>query len=724
MSIRDVIKHIDSMTETYVFDKGTVNYIQSLHPNLTNSDRKELKRHISKYTEFGYLVTLNTIKAFAIWDPDEAILEARKKGVFRYKVWKESNYARDIISDLIENAHLFNFSVQSLSFLQNKLKLAWLYDYYQNEERRIIKILKKLHKDRKILKSISDISVEESLIKDLLVYVDNLFFSGHTTVHGRYDDLSGFTLEEITDSVSYLVFLLYNNIKWKVNCAYFANIKTIESYELRKVVLLCCKLCQVNEWEVLIDFFDYDVDNLENNHYVIKAKDPDFEKSYRLAYIEQTSQVYFVQQKTINQGIGKSIKDACDLYVSKHTQKELLKRISQNGITRIRFAIDSSVFSIINSLDDQHYYFEEILTIRSLSHEYISNEEELLNISVTEHCKLIDVIKLQRIFIYLCYFTTDYLYPNESKEIILNSLVPAFSEKNLYNIFNGVFKDSIKTNELIRLFTAPFERKIDLQYTPLVLLNGDYHIPMSLAAKSNLLRNCIAISRTSGNQESNSMSEPMVKECAQIFKECTLHPTVLTNVKVKYNQRNGEIDVLVVTENYIFIIECKCPLCPVNNFEMRGDNDHLHKAIKQLDLCKQAFENQEYQKSLLKQRKIPYKPRQILTCIVFGNRIFNGLSFSGHPVRFINELNNFMINGTIRTDKKVYSIWSGAELAEQDIISYLSENTAITRTRFDAMIKILEQLKLGKMKLSLESYGIAQETVDYQLDNRFNAQNV
>lgn len=244
---------------------------------------------------------------------------------------------------------------------------------------------------------------------------------------------------------------------------------------------------------------------------------------------------------------------------------------------------------------------------------------------------------------------------------------------------------------------------------------------MSLAAKSNLLRNCIAISRTSGNQESNSMSEPMVNECAQIFTECTLHPIVLTNVKIKYNQRNGEIDVFVVTENYIFIIECKCPLCPVNNFEMRGDNDHLHKAIKQLDLCKLAFEDHEYQKSLLKQRKIPYKPRQILTCIVFGNRLFNGLSFSGHPVRFIKELNNYMIKGTIRTDKKEYSIWAGTELSEKDIISYLSENTDITRTRFDAMIKRFEQLKLGKMKLSLESYGIAQETVDYQLDSRFNA---
>lgn len=154
-----------------------------------------------------------------------------------------------------------------------------------------------------------------------MAYVDNLFFSGHTTIHGKYDDLSGFTLEEITDSVSYLVFLLYSNIKWKDNCTYFANIKTIESYELRKAVLLCCQLCQVNEWEVLIDFFDYDVDNLENNHYVIKAKNPDFEKSYRLAYIQQTSQLHFVQQKTIKQGRGVSLKDICDLYVSKHTKK-------------------------------------------------------------------------------------------------------------------------------------------------------------------------------------------------------------------------------------------------------------------------------------------------------------------------------------------------------------------------------------------------------------------
>lgn len=345
----------------------------------------------------------------------------------------------------------------------------------------------------------------------------------------------------------------------------------------------------------------------------------------------------------------------------------------------------------------------------------------MLNISVTEHCKLIDVIKLQRIFYFLCYFTTDYLYPNESKEIVFNSLVPAFSIEDLNNIFNGVFEDSIKTSELIHLFTASFEKKLDLQYTPLVLLNGYYHIPMSIAAKSNLLRNCIAISRASGNKESNIMSEPMVNECAQIFKECTLHPTVLTNVKIKHNQQSGEIDVLVVTENYVLIIECKCPLCPVNNFEMRSDNDHLHKAVKQLDLCKQAFEDLNYQKLLLKNRKIPYRPRQILTCIVFGNRLFNGLSFSGHPVRFINELNNFMINGTIRTDKKVYSIWEGAELAEKDIISYLSENTDITRTRFEAMIKRVEHIKLGKMKLSLESFGIAQETVDYQLDSRFNS---
>lgn len=711
------------MTEKDAFDIARINLLKSVHPDLNNSDRKKLKRHISKYTEYGYLITLNTIKAFAIWDPDEAILEARKKGVFRYKAWKESNYARSIITDLIESASLFSFSKQSLSFLHNKLKLAWLFDYYQDEEKRILKILKNLHKGRKILKSASGIKIEESIIKDLLVFVDNLFFRGHTFIHGKYDDLSGFSLEEITDSVSYLVFMLYNNIKWKDNCAYFANINTIESHEFHKAVLYCCRLCQVNEWEVLVDFFDYDVDELDNYNYIIKAKNPDVEKSYRLAYIQQASQLQLVQQKTVKEGRGVSLKNACDLYVSEHTKKELLKRISQNGITRIRFAIDSRVFSIINAIDEQQYYFEEVLAIRQLAHEYISNEEELLNIDVTEHCKLMDIIKFQRIFIFMCYFTTDYLYSNETKSIVSNSLVPAFSIKDLKDIVNGVFNDSMKTDEIIHLFTPSFEKKIDLQYTPLVLLNGYYHIPMSITAKSNLLRNCIAISRTSGNQESNSMPEPMVNECAQIFKQCALHPIVLTNVKVKYNQRSGEIDVLVITENYILIIECKCPLCPVNNFEMRGDNDHLHKAIKQLDLCKDAFANQDFQKALLKQRKIPYKPRQIRTCIVFGNRLFNGLSFSGHPIRFINELNNFIINGTIRTDKKVYSIWLGAELSEKDMINYLSEHTAFTRTRFDAMIKHYEQLKLGNMKLILESYGIAQETVDYQLDRHFNSLN-
>jgi len=34
-------------------------------------------------------------------------------------------------------------------------------------------------------------------------------------------------------------------------------------------------------------------------------------------------------------------------------------------------------------------------------------------------------------------------YPNESKEIVFNSLVPAFSIEDLNNIFNGVFEDSI-----------------------------------------------------------------------------------------------------------------------------------------------------------------------------------------------------------------------------------------------------------------------------------------
>ena len=74
-------------------------------------------------------------------------------------------------------------------------------------------------------------------------------------VHGRYDDLSGYSIEQISESVSYLLFLAMGNIARNPQNRHIVNPKTIDSHDLQKLILLGCKICQLNEWEVLVDFF-------------------------------------------------------------------------------------------------------------------------------------------------------------------------------------------------------------------------------------------------------------------------------------------------------------------------------------------------------------------------------------------------------------------------------------------------------------------------------------
>lgn len=153
---------------------------------------------------------------------------------------------------------------------------------------------------------------------------------------------------------------------------------------------------------------------------------------------------------------------------------------------------------------------------------------------------------------------------------------------------------------------------------------------------------------------------------------------------------------------------------------MRGNYDHLLKATKQLDLWREAFLDINYHKEMLKNWNVQYKERKILTCIVFGNRSFNGLTLNGHPVRFINELSNFIIKGNIRTENRSYRLWSSEMLTEKDVIDYLSDKSVVTKFRFDAMIETLECIKVQGINLQLKSFAISQETMDYQLEKNFN----
>ena len=94
------------------FNKEMYIELKNQKNGLSNRDKK----HISKIFTNSKLETkeniLKAIICYAIWKPDEAISQARKKGIFRYKVFgnKGKTKARHYLEYLLSNKEIFGFS--------------------------------------------------------------------------------------------------------------------------------------------------------------------------------------------------------------------------------------------------------------------------------------------------------------------------------------------------------------------------------------------------------------------------------------------------------------------------------------------------------------------------------------------------------------------------------------------------------------------------------------
>lgn len=115
------LQHTD-MTEEYIM------YVKTQKNNISNSDKRFLLSIIGKFKERDIDEILKAIKMYAIWEPNEAIIQSRKKGVFRYKAYGfKKNKALYLLDSLIQDRDKYLFSEQIYRYLIDKIKLSWLY---------------------------------------------------------------------------------------------------------------------------------------------------------------------------------------------------------------------------------------------------------------------------------------------------------------------------------------------------------------------------------------------------------------------------------------------------------------------------------------------------------------------------------------------------------------------------------------------------------------------
>lgn len=671
---------------------------------LSSEDRKFLIKKICRFKDIEINDTLKAIAIMSIWEPKEAITEARKKGVFRYRAYGfHENKALYLINNLLQFKDLLCLTLEDQDYLIMKQGISWLFDYYRNTEKFIIKYIKKREVKHKVIKRGKKI-INEALFKELLVYIDCYF---HITPPSYIENknknsLKNYCKENITEAVSYIIFLYDKVIGIKNNRHYFADPNIVLSDELEKIILLACKLNQVEEWELYIDYFKYVIER-NGDTYTISSSKRTLEETIRLGYIRRDMQErFFIKEKEKKFMDCMPMSELMD-YVNAKIGETLLLEIEDGELSRYRINVP---IPLLKKISQAEFFKEELISSMHLADELIISHKELQERKVTTASTIEDVMYFQRAFVILQFLTSELLYKKDNKNKVLSSLVPHMNEFNMKEILNIFLKDQTKVEELLEIFTyKPNSRKLDLQYTPFITSSHGFYFSNTITSMSRLARNIIAYSYMINNQVVNDDQgrETLVKFCEEIFLDAGY--SVVSNQKYTYMKVKGEVDIIVSNETDILLIECKCPLAPTSVFELRSSYEHVEKANKQLDRILSALEDKNFRKNKFKQWNITDNNQNLRTCIVFGNRLFNGYKESQHPIRYIYELNKILSNGVITSGDCRWRIWEKDIFQHTDLLNFITEGSFINMA-IQALEKTNLELHLEDKKITFETYAL------------------
>lgn len=678
---------------------------------LSNSDKKNILKVLTNSKSETKENVLKAIICFAIWEPDEAISQARRKGIFRYKVFgnKGKTKSRYFLEYLISKKEVLGFSEKTNKYLEQKYEFEWLESFYNKTEEKIDTEIAN-HYQGRIRKRIQGINYESSLHKELFAYIDMLFFlGGQTQTRYDYNILSTFSQEEIAEGVSYLLFKYIEKYGISTEKNYFVDASYINSDRIEKLILLACQINYVLEMELLVDFYDYDICN-EGKNIVLRSKDETLEKSIRLGYIKQEMQeILFLGKRYSSNKEGVYLETLSKLIVDELGDK-IYKRISNGILTRYRFEMHTALLDKVAEqkvVGKIQLFKEEAFELEHFSKEMCMNMKELYEKKVTQNCNAYDILLCQRFF-RMMYYIQKYVYQNEKDiKVILQSLIPLMDKENLKDFLFMLLKNQQKVDEVYELLSYDMNYKFDIQYTPFLEIGSKVIFPMSVLACSNLMRNTIAYSYLSKNEIVNDDGgvEPLVKVCENCFRQCSHGYEIFTNKKFKYKGKSGEIDVLVVSDSDLIIIECKGPLVPTSNFEMRATFEHIEKAQKQLDLSKEAFEDNGFRNKFFRDSlHIDGKHRNVYTCIILGNRLFSIWSGVRHPIRNIYELDMILNNGEISSPFAKWSIWKEQKYSHIDLLNFLRQDGVFIKIMQDSMDSYFNKLTFAGKTIQYESY--------------------
>lgn len=682
-------------------------------------DKRNIEDIIRNINKNAKKVVIKSVLIYLYFEKHASIIFLRRRGVFSHYVWDS---VEELITIILKHKKLFSLKENEINYLNNKINnSSWLKNAYAFIDKEINELIC-VH----IQNSVCYDECQTSLFYELLVYIEYRFryhkyekkIDNNNCLN--LDDVDSYSNEDIAEAVSYILKLI-NKCK-ENNRVYHKFLWMDDNYilseELNKILLLSLKRKKIIDCEIKNDYFDYNVENKGKYYYVgddINCIEKDIKIGYTKKELKDRAEMYNFIKNEHKGSFYYRIKELFEkykeiLFVFKN-EKEYLQRYS--------ILIPELVVKLICNFDENNnvkLYDEEILDLQRIAHEmYLPNLHDMLNFKITENCSIVDIIKFKRMF-FVIYALQSLLFEKSiDTNIIFHSIVPNMSLDDLKRQLKLVFDSDIKISELISLFTFN-DTSFDLQSAPLYCYNDIYFILPYLISISDLVRNSIAMQKhkliqninSDGTDDKliNAIESSMKKQKVFNFKK---------NVKFAYKGKDGEIDMLIWNNDYIFILEAKNAILPTDSMTLRTTYDYTIKAEKQLLFSKSALSDQNFSNQFFVKLGINITHQNIISCIILGNRLFTCKSSKNFVVRSELELDNIISSGKLLLNNSVFNYWRGDNFSAEDLVRYMSEDDYISKAFYASMVPYLERFNINEKELFIKTYIFVPELYDSEL---------
>ncbi len=534
-------------------------------------------------------------------------------------------------------------------------------------------------------------------LKSAYAQLDLLFQMSE--LHGRDPTSQEHSIEELAEGLSLFVHIYFNVTTSDPYGFNEVDEAGLSSGLYLRVLEDALILRKVAEAETLVDGYGYLATKV-GKRVVIRTHDDMLERSIRYGFIQYQNANDLLTQESYQSHLDlPTYAEAAEITLASTKRRWLQLAIHPTP----RYTL--SVPGALPPRFRQTPFREDAVNVEVAAYNLFCMPDELLALNIKSGLPVEEARQAQRLvdFIRKIFWTALLKVHDIDEPIAMRSRIPVFEREELRRLFSLCVLPQF-VDDVIEALTHPSDSRgfFDVQYRPILQVDERYVVPTNILGFSNIFRNLLQSSET-------RFAWPNDKDPVQVSLAETMQAAgfkVMAPLQTKHLGRTLDIDVFAMKGDTVYIFECKNPLHPGGAHELRRSLDYVKEAAVQLQRAVAALEDPKKQKELFQRLKWrrPNKLR-IETCIMMGNRMLNGWTFQGHPVRSLREAVRMLRDGSVVVFDTKYRTQQLKRPTKADLDNFLSEDSFAVKT-----LRLMEPTRwnygLGQSTLVFETFGL------------------